>query len=89
MRPFLFDLINAACLSYQLESVRDARKQSQAGQLRLTAATEKLRNAMFHIGKAWASDSTANARRHINEELFVELFGDAGRELFNESVAIE
>jgi hypothetical protein len=89
MSPFLSDLINAASLPYQLEHVRDARKQSDAGRLRLTAATEELRKAMFHIGKTWASDSTANVRRNINEELFDELFKDAGLELFSESVAIE
>jgi hypothetical protein len=89
MSPFLSDLISASSLTYQLEHVRDAQKQYQAGRLRLTAATEKLRKAMFDIGKTWAGDSTANARRHIKEQLFDELFGDAGRELFSESVAIE
>jgi hypothetical protein len=89
MSPFLSDLISAASLPYQLENVHDARKQNQAGRQQLTAVTEKLRKAMFDIGKTWASDSTANVRRHINEELFDELFKDAGRELFSESVSIE
>jgi hypothetical protein len=89
MSPFLSDLINASSLPYQLETVRDARKQSHATSLRLTAATEKLRKAMFDIGKTWARDSAANVRRHINEELFDELFKNAGRELFSESVALE
>jgi hypothetical protein len=74
MSPFRSDLITAASLTYQLENVRDARKQNHAGRLRLTAPTEKLRKAMFDIGKTWTSDSTANVRRHINEELFGELF---------------
>ncbi|HEY7331201.1 MAG TPA: hypothetical protein VH592_26440 [Gemmataceae bacterium] len=89
MSPFLSDLISAASLTYQLENVRDARKQNHAEGVHLSAATEKLRKAIFVIVKTWASDSTANVRRHINEELFEELFRDAGRELFSESVAIE
>jgi hypothetical protein len=44
---------------------------------------------MFAIGRTWAGDSAANARRHINEELFDELFKDAGCELFSESIAVE
>jgi hypothetical protein len=59
--------------------VRDARKQSNAGRLRLTAARAKLHKAMFDIGKRWASGSTANVRRHLKEELFDELYKDAGR----------
>jgi hypothetical protein len=69
--------------------VRYARKQSHAEKLRLTAATEKLRKAMFDIAEAWARDLAANARRHINEKLFDELFKGTGLELFSESVAIE
>jgi len=89
MSAYLLDLIIAASLPFQLEAVRDARKQSDAARLRLTALTEKLRKAMFEIGKAWARDSAANARKHVNEKLFDELFKGAGLELFSESVAIE
>jgi hypothetical protein len=89
MSPYLLDLINAASLPFQLEAVRDARKQSHAERLRLTAVTEKLRKAMFDIGRAWSRDLAANARRHINEKLFDELFKGTGLELFSESVAIE
>jgi hypothetical protein len=89
MSPSLSDLISAASLTYQQENVRNARKQNHAGRLRLTAATEKLRKAMFEIGKTRASDSAANVRRQIGERLFVELFKDAGRGLFSESVALE
>jgi hypothetical protein len=89
MSPYLLDLIYAASLPFQLEAVRDARKQNHAATARLTAATEKLHKVMFHIGKAWARDSAANARRHINEKLFDELLEGAGLELFSESGAIE
>jgi hypothetical protein len=51
MSRYLSDLINASSLPYQLEHVRDARKQNHAGWLRITAATEKRRKAMFDIGK--------------------------------------